>query len=101
MKEVSLREILSNVSWTLVGSDEFVTADLKIEIENKSDPRYCHLLFNYPHQLLRGASGSNQGLIIRNPNVRVSSLGEVRVYVKGELKEYWKTFLVFWKKYKD
>ncbi len=101
MKEVNLREILSNVSWTLFGPDEFLTADIKIEIEIKKDPGNCYLLFNYPLHLFRGACGSNQGSIMKNPNVRVSSLGEVRVYVKGELKEYWKTFSDFWKKYKD
>jgi len=101
MKEINLREVLSNVSRTIFEPDKFISADMKIEIENISAPAYYYLLINYPIQFYMRAHGSNQELTVKDLNVPVKSLGEVRIYVKGELMEYWKTFSECWKKYRD
>jgi hypothetical protein len=101
MKRICLKKVLTAVSRTLFESNEYLIADMKIEIQSESDPRYCYLLFNYPLRFFRGACGSNKGLRMTIYKIRVKSLGEVRIYIKGELKEYWKTFSEFWEKYKN
>ena len=99
MGEIRLREVLSNVSRTLFDPEEIITADLKIEIAIKKDPRNYYLIFNYPYQIFKGARRSNEGKMINNTKVDVETLGEVGIYVDGELKEFWKCFPEFWEKY--
>ena len=101
MRRINLKKVLTSVSMTLVGPDEYLIADIKIEIQSKDDSKYCYLIFNYPFRILKGSCGSNLGLMMAIYNVRTRALGEVKIYLKGELIELWKTFSRFWEKYRN
>lgn len=65
--------------------DNFIKANIKIEIKIMNSPNQCYILFNYPPNFIKGTCGSRSGAKINSLESDKDDLGKVCVYENDKL----------------